>query len=77
MTTTTVLVLAAVAALALVGVAGVLDLLSRPGPIPEFRAGPLWAWCPAEAALMPHRVDAGGRHCISCKTHTPTDGDLS
>ncbi|MFI0934673.1 hypothetical protein ACH4RG_23485 [Streptomyces sp. NPDC021019] len=79
MTTTTVLVLTAVAALVLVGVAGVLDVLSRPGPAPEFRAGPLWAWCPAEAALMPHRVDAGGRRCISCKTLTPTtdDGDLS
>ncbi|WP_284576648.1 hypothetical protein [Streptomyces sp. 2P-4] len=72
--TTTVLVLAAVlCGVALVALAAVLERRSRPGRTAGFRVGPLWAWCPAERALMPHRVDAGSRRCISCKTSTPTN----
>ncbi|MFZ4266519.1 hypothetical protein [Streptomyces arboris] len=38
-----------------------------------FRTGPLVSWCPAERTWMPHRIDAGSRRCISCKTTTSED----
>ncbi|MGW6456318.1 hypothetical protein ACWF94_10390 [Streptomyces sp. NPDC055078] len=41
----------------------------------SFRVGPLRVWCPAEEAMMPHLVDAGGRQCLSCKTTTRTPED--
>ncbi|MFJ2206031.1 hypothetical protein [Streptomyces microflavus] len=42
-----------------------------------FRTGPLLSWCPAERSWLPHRVDAGGRRCISCKTFTTTTSEDS
>lgn len=54
-------------------------LTGRSGPVPtaEFRTGPLWAWCPAERRETPHRVDLGGRRCLSCKTLTPITTETS
>lgn len=45
------------------------------GPVAGFRTGPLWAWCPAERQLTPHKADVGGRRCLSCKTTTRTEED--
>ncbi|MFI9026383.1 hypothetical protein [Streptomyces sp. NPDC053560] len=35
-----------------------------------FHRGSPWVWCPAEETETPHQLDAGVRHCLSCKTST-------
>ncbi|MET9945372.1 hypothetical protein [Streptomyces sp. NPDC006341] len=64
------------AAIALVALLMAIVPRRRYGPTAEFRTGPLWAWCPAERQVTPHRSDAGARRCLSCKTTTRTEEDI-
>ncbi len=47
---------------------------AAPRPAGFYRGAP-YAHCPAEDRTTPHRIDAGRRRCLVCKTTTTKDDE--